>query len=42
MKTRVDFAFYNNRDFCTDGFYPYRNRGWRAQRAMRFVGGDEI
>jgi len=22
-----------NLGFCTDGVYPYRNRGWRAQRA---------
>ena len=26
-------AFTHNRDFCTDAFYPYRNHGWRAQRA---------
>jgi len=33
MKTRAALVFNHNRDLCTDAFYPYRNRGWRAQRA---------
>jgi hypothetical protein len=24
---------FENLVFCTDGVYPYRKRGWRAQRA---------
>jgi hypothetical protein len=33
VRSGLSLPFNNNRDFCTDVSYPYRNRGWRAQRA---------
>jgi len=40
MKPDAVFGFYHNRVFGTDGFYPYRKHGWRAQRAKPFVAYD--
>jgi hypothetical protein len=42
IKTHVVLVLTVTAFFCTDAFYPYRKRDWRAQRASPLLACDGI